>query len=272
MKTRIISGLVGVALAVIVLLLHKTFVFPLVLAALICIALYELYQAGDCLKSCPISVCAGFVMGVLTPFMQFYGNSAARVGITFLCVVAMFIEMVLFHHRVKYEKSFFVIAVTVLVTTSLSMLALLMQAGDFGLIYVLLALCSAWIADTGAYFTGTFLGKHKLCPEISPKKTIEGFFGGVVADVIFMVILGLIYAGLSDYHVHLLWLIFAAMLCSVVSVLGDLSASILKRQVDIKDFGNIMPGHGGVMDRFDSVLFTVPAFYTLVCMYPIFYM
>ena len=113
--------------------------------------------------------------------------------------------------------------------------------------------------------------KHKLCPEISPKKTVEGFFGGIAADVIFMVIFALIYSLIAHAHVHYLWLIFIGIVCAVISVLGDLSASVLKRQQGIKDFGNIMPGHGGVMDRFDSVLFTVPAFYALEMMYPVFF-
>ena len=129
----------------------------------------------------------------------------------------------------------------------------------------------AWISDTGAYFAGTFFGKHKLCPEISPKKTVEGFFGGIVTDIVIMTVFSLIYSLVTGVHVHYWWLIFTAAVCSVISVLGDLSASILKRQQGLKDYGNIMPGHGGVMDRFDSVLFTVPAFYALECMFPIFF-
>ena len=100
---------------------------------------------------------------------------------------------------------------------------------------------------------------------------MEGFFGGIAADVIFMVIFALIFSLFAHAHVHYLWLIFIGIVCAVISVLGDLSASVLKRQQGIKDFGNIMPGHGGVMDRFDSVLFTVPAFYALEMMYPVFF-
>ena len=95
---------------------------------------------------------------------------------------------------------------------------------------------------------------------------MEGFFGGIAADVIFMVIFALIYSLIAHAHVHYLWLIFIGIVCAVISVLGDLSASVLKRQQGIKDFG-----HGGVMDRFDSVLFTVPAFYALEMMYPVFF-
>ena len=240
MKVRIISGVVGGILAILILILHKTFVFPLAIAALICIALFELFRAGKCLH-CRISIGAGFLYGAALPFLQYYGNTSATIALTFLCIVAMFAEMVLLH------------------------------ISQFGLASVILALSSAWIADTGAYFAGTFLGKHKLCPEISPKKTVEGFFGGIVTDVVVMVIFALIYSLIAHAHVHYLWLIFIGIVCAVISVLGDLSASVLKRQQGIKDFGNIMPGHGGVMDRFDSVLFTVPAFYALEMMYPVFF-
>ena len=270
MKIRIISGVVGVVLAVLVLILHHTFVFPLVVAALICIALYELFRAGKCLH-CRISIGAGFLYGAAIPFLQFYGNYTAIVGITFLCVIAMFAEMVLLHKHVTYQETLFIAAITLLVSNSLNMLTKLLHGSAYGLACVILALSSAWIADTGAYFAGTFFGKHKLCPEISPKKTIEGFFGGIAADIIVMVAFALVYCLITSARVHYLWLIFAAVVCAVISVLGDLSASVLKRQQGIKDFGNIMPGHGGVMDRFDSVLFTVPAFYALECMYPIFY-
>lgn len=114
------------------------------------------------------------------------------------------------------------------------MLNTLLHISQFGLASVILALSSAWIADTGAYFAGTFLGKHKLCPEISPKKTVEGFFGGIVTDVVVMVIFALIYSLIAHAHVHYLWLIFIGIVCAVISVLGDLSASVLKRQQGIK--------------------------------------
>lgn len=270
MKVRIISGVVGGILAVLILLLHKTFVFPLAIAALTCIALFELCRAGKCLH-CRISVGAGMLYGAVMPFLCYYGNASAMTGIAFLCVMAMFLEMVLLHKHVRCQEVLFVAVVSLLVTASFDMLISLLHGSAYGLACVILALCSAWISDTGAYFSGTFLGKHKLCPEISPKKTVEGFFGGIVADIAVMIVFALICHLITGAHVHYLWLAFAAVLCAVISVLGDLSASVLKRQQGLKDFGNIMPGHGGVMDRFDSVLFTIPAFYALECLYPIFY-
>lgn len=270
MKIRIISGIIGAALAVLILVFHNTFLFPLAIAVLIDLALYELFHAGMCLH-CRISVGASFLFGTVLPFLQYYGNNAAIIALTFFCIMAMFAEMVLLHQHVKYQEILFIVAVTLLVSNSLNMLNIILLRSPFGLASVILALSAAWIADTGAYFAGSFLGKHKLCPEISPKKTVEGFFGGIIMDVIVMILFAWIYSLITKANVHYLWLIFIAVVCAVISVLGDLSASIIKRQQGIKDFGKIMPGHGGIMDRFDSVLFTVPAFYALECMYTVFY-
>lgn len=125
----------------------------------------------------------------------------------------------------------------------------------------MLTLCGAWLADSGAYFVGTFLGRHKLCPNISPKKTVEGVIGGVITNGLIFVLLGLGYTKLiatGDVSANYILLFVLGMICALLGLLGDLSASLLKRQTGIKDYGNIMPGHGGVMDRFDSVLFVAP--------------
>lgn len=115
----------------------------------------------------------------------------------------------------------------------------------------------------GAYFAGTFLGKHKLCPEISPKKTVEGFIGGLLSNGVIFVVINLIYVVffVEGYKVNYVNTFILGLICAVLGTIGDLTASLIKRQCDIKDYGNIMPGHGGLMDRFDSVLFVVPFIY-----------
>ena len=136
------------------------------------------------------------------------------------------------------------------------------QAGPYGLMLWLIVI-TAFGTDIMAYFSGYLLGKHKLCPHISPKKTIEGFLGGIASTIVVFFVFSLIYGSVAEVKVRYVWVIVIAAACAVISVLGDLTASILKRQCSMKDFGNIMPGHGGVMDRFDSALFTVPVFYVL---------
>ena len=129
------------------------------------------------------------------------------------------------------------------------------QTGEHSVLIWLIFL-TAFGADIMAYFTGMLLGKHKLCPKISPKKTIEGSIGGILGSVIF--------CGMFAYFVIpqlLLHCIIIGVLGGIVSQLGDLTASIFKRKMGIKDYGNLIPGHGGIMDRFDSVLFTAPMIY-----------
>lgn len=129
------------------------------------------------------------------------------------------------------------------------------QTGEYGILVWLIFL-TAFGTDIMAYFTGYAIGKHKLCPKISPKKTIEGSIGGILGSVLF--------CGLFGYFVIprlLIHCIIIGVLGGVVSQFGDLTASIFKRKMGIKDYGNLIPGHGGILDRFDSVLFTAPMVY-----------
>lgn len=130
------------------------------------------------------------------------------------------------------------------------------KANGFQLIWLVFII--AFLSDTFAYYTGKTFGKNKLCPEVSPKKTVEGSIGGIVGSIV-----GVIIWGYLNQNIAFSWyqLILMAGIGSVISQIGDLSASLIKRYVGIKDYGNIMPGHGGILDRFDSILFTVPVVY-----------
>ena len=132
---------------------------------------------------------------------------------------------------------------------------------------VWLVLLSAFCTDIFAYFTGVFLGKHKLCPNLSPKKTIEGAIGGTVGSIVccglfgkflIPVVSGVYSAAMPDMTVHCLIIGFIG---AIMAQCGDLTASAYKRKMGIKDYGTLIPGHGGIMDRFDSVLFTAPVVY-----------
>ena len=122
----------------------------------------------------------------------------------------------------------------------------------------------AFLADTGAYFVGIFFGRHKLCPEISPKKTVEGAFGGVLGGVVFYIVYGLILKYAFNFSVRFASLALMGVIISVISEIGDLSASIIKRHYGIKDYGTLFPGHGGILDRCDSVIMVAPAVYLLL--------
>lgn len=132
-----------------------------------------------------------------------------------------------------------------------------------GWLWLIVALVTPWLSDVLAYFTGYFLGRHKIVPQISPKKTVEGSLGGLVGGILALslalpLINGYTYASFFDLPAHWLAVIAGGIVLSVASQLGDWLASGIKRWCDVKDFGAYLPGHGGTLDRFDSVLFTLP--------------
>ena len=133
-----------------------------------------------------------------------------------------------------------------------------------GIYYLLMMLVFSAGCDTGAYFVGVTIGKHKLCPEISPKKTVEGAIGGILTSVVFALIFNFAF-GMTEKLVPTL--IFTVPLC-IVGMCGDLFASTIKRSVGLKDYGNLIPGHGGILDRFDSVLITAPLTEALLLLIP----
>ena len=141
--------------------------------------------------------------------------------------------------------------------------------GKFNLFIIIIGACST---DIWAYFIGVFFGKHKLCEKISPKKTVEGSIGGFVGSVVFLILTAELISrfALDVKGVNYAEIIVLGMLCSVFAQLGDLSASVIKRQFGIKDYGHILPGHGGFMDRIDSIIFVAPMVYYFLSVFPVF--
>ena len=127
------------------------------------------------------------------------------------------------------------------------------------LIYVVFALLIVWTTDSGAYFTGRKFGKKKLWPEISPNKTVEGFYGGVLAAIVFAFVLNWLF----PFADSLLQLLFVTIAASIIGQFGDLAESAIKRHYHVKDSGTLLPGHGGILDRFDSLLFVIPLLHFL---------
>ena len=139
------------------------------------------------------------------------------------------------------------------VVMSFTALCLLRYIED-GTFCFFLVFLSAWGTDVGAYLVGSLLGKHKLIPDVSPKKSVEGAVGGVIFAIILFIIYGAAVTYFSDQTANYLILVITAFILSVVAQIGDLIASLIKREYGIKDYGTILPGHGGIMDRFDSIL------------------
>ena len=267
MGTRIKSAAVAIILAVIMLILHDTFVFNLCIGFIICVAIWEIFRATGYAKHQKVAIaCYSFVaLDAIMPALHAHG------WVTFfnselyylLFLIAVCVLYLMDHKNFTYTDFFVMIGVTSLYNYCFSKLTNMARVPG-GVFLLLITLCAAWLADSGAYFAGTFLGKTHLCPEISPKKTVEGLIGGVAANGIIMLIISLVYRYLcKGYPVHFVWIVVAGMICAVICLIGDLTASIIKRQTGIKDYGNIMPGHGGVMDRFDSVVLVAPFMFYL---------
>lgn len=268
MLTRIVSALVGIVFGVIIILLDIKVLDVAVLAVFGVIGVWELTKAVNCEKHkamrfyCLITAAAvPFVMCI-----DFLRKYAAVLFVTF--VILLFVFLLASHKTIRFEEIAMCGAAAIFIPFALSCVVLIRYSSDnstLGISLIFYTLFCAWFGDSGAYFVGTFLGKHKLCPEISPKKTVEGLIGGILTVGIVCFIHCLIFNLFIADGAYMSYaiLIPVGMAASGVGVLGDLSASVIKRQFDVKDFGSIMPGHGGVLDRFDSVLFVAPFLFVI---------
>ena len=270
MKQRILSALAGLVVLVIVLSLFDTLVLNAAISIICLIAVNEFFNATK-INENKLFAIVGYLVAVVIPFIP-------REGIDQLPILVLPYMGVLFCILLASHKTTRVEQMSMAFMMSLAIPLALTSAVYFrdtygstiGLFYLILSLGGAWFSDTGAYFVGCGIGKHKMSPIISPKKTWEGAVGGVLICTICMLLVGKGFElAVSGFQVNYLVLALLAPLASVTSIIGDLSASLVKRQYGIKDFGNIMPGHGGVLDRFDSVLFVLPLIWGIVQNYPI---
>ncbi len=252
MKTRIISGLIMLPL-LIVILLGKYILFAACFIIGI-VGVYEFYRGFHAMevKPCyPIAIASAVGLYAVELFAN---HEKWYLLWLFLTVLACMLYLFKIEQR-KLEDAMATLFGIVYVVFFFFHVTLVDRTGDTGIL-VWLVIFGAFGTDVMAYFVGVALGKHKLCPSISPKKTIEGSIGGILGSVIICGAFGAVFA--KEYLIHCLIL---GLLCGVFSQFGDLTASIFKRKMGIKDYGNLIPGHGGILDRFDSVLFTAPLVY-----------
>lgn len=269
MVTRLITAAIGVAIALIVLFLHNTVVLPIAAGIISVLALYELLRANNLLRY-HLSSIAALAYAFLLPCVQVGILARYRSMMVIVAVCCVLFDYVR-HQKKMADKTFFTfLAGMFLIPPAMAAAVTLNEAHEnHGVAYLVLALGGAWLADTGAYFVGSAFGKAKLCPAISPKKTILGFAGGIITNVIFFIVFSAIYCSVmtkKGIPMGINWFatVLVSMVCAILGTLGDLAASTLKRQLGMKDYGDIMPGHGGVLDRFDSVLLVLPFFAAFV--------
>lgn len=278
MKIRIISSLLGLVIYFTIMTFLDSLVMECVIAVVASMATYELIVAikANINKFVTISLMtlsnvlfASYILvnrfGVPLD-IQPYTAIVPLISIaTLLCIVLKY------HQELRLEKLMSGYLISQLIPMSFfSLIRIRDMFVDTenpvqGIYYVIMIFAFAWGSDTGGYFAGRFLGKRKLSPIISPNKTVEGVYGGVVVSYIFALIVTLGMHLLFGIKMpDMLALLCVCTMCSLIGVAGDLTASVIKRQNDVKDFGKIMPGHGGVMDRFDSVVMIAPVFSFLV--------
>jgi phosphatidate cytidylyltransferase len=268
MKTRIISGAALVLIAAVVLGLSLKFhiILPFVFAALGAVAVYEILYSTKIVTVKSV-VYFSALPALIMPFV-FLGIFKINVAFVYVIfAVAQFVIYLKLHSKIKLEGLFAAILLPILISYGFSAFSILARFPK--LFYVVLLLCWSAVADTGAYFTGVFLGKHKMAPVISPKKTWEGFLGGIVFSALAVLGVSFIYKSFLGVENNVLLNVLVTPIFVSVGVLGDLAASLIKRQCNIKDYGKLIPGHGGIMDRFDSNLMIAPVFYLLVSNFPI---
>lgn len=269
MKQRVLSGAILTIFLLAIIVFDKSFPLALNIAVAI-IAAEAVFELGKAL-------------GMEQKWYIFLPSLAAAAVVPFCGGRELFLTYALYtfiiccamlacHEEVSFKDVFVQYSMVVLIPCALHSLVLLRElGGDHGMFCVLIAVFAAWAADVGAFFAGTFFGKHKLCPKISPKKTVEGAIGGLVLNVLAALLCGVVFSRvyhLGQVQVNYLTLFLAGFFGTFVSIVGDLSFSLIKRSCHIKDFGQVIPGHGGILDRFDSVIFTAPFVYLLVSFLP----
>ncbi len=258
MLKRIITAVVAICVLLPVLIFSNTIIFPAAVSLVSMICIYE------------ISKCMG-IEKRLSVVLPIYGFAAASpilirvldsmvhyAMISFivasLYLVYLFSLIIWSHGKLSFGNTLAVFTVSLYSIAALSAIVYIRDFGEIGKYLYLLIFIGAWVTDTFAYFTGYFLGKHKLIEDVSPKKTIEGSIGGTVFCALSFVVFGLVVDHWFGQNANVWFLVVCGVIISLISQIGDLIMSVIKRHFGIKDFGKIFPGHGGMLDRFDSIL------------------
>ncbi len=264
MKTRIITAIVAILIFVPVLIFSDTVVFPIAFGLLAVVAAWEMLSCVGVLKKWPVTALSLVAVAAAMTGAGYLSRTGGTdrfeqllLTFTYVYLFLMLTFAVFSKGKLAVSDALTAAGMIFFIVFGFSSVVLLREEPHGGYLYLLIFL-SAWITDTGAYFTGVFFGKHKLIPDVSPKKTVEGAIGGIFFCVLTFVVFGVIVAQISDLTPHYFRLALVGAVVSVVSMIGDLIASLIKRKYGVKDYGKIFPGHGGVMDRFDSVLATAP--------------
>lgn len=269
LKTRVISALVGLILLIAVLYLGSI-VLGVVVSIIAAIGLYEFYNSAAKLKNIHPIKPVGYlsIIPLLLLGLEETGwyrlDLGILTGISVCVVIFLSMAFIVFGHKRYNIIDACVTAFGIAYVPFLMSFLILIRKMDFGILLIWLIFIGAWGTDTMAYTFGRLFGKRKIVPEISKNKTMAGAIGGIIGCVALMFVFGLISRSFFGLELSTAALVLLGLFCGVISQIGDWSASAVKRYVNVKDYGSIMPGHGGVLDRFDSILFVAPVVYYVI--------
>ncbi len=266
MKQRILTGIVMAVTLIPCHFFTDTVLLVVLMALFAAVGSFEMLRCLGYHKNAAVSLPV-YLCAIGLPILARYTSSIGSFFSFAFCImfVLMFYMMslaVVYKGKQEINRLLTVFAADFYVIFGITAIILVRDMPN-GIFTYLLIFVGAWMTDIGAYFIGVLFGKHKLIPEVSPKKTVEGAIGGIAANVISFCIYGFVIDRFFDATPNYPSLIVTALLVSVISMFGDLVASIIKRQYGIKDYGKLFPGHGGVVDRFDSIISVAPFFVIL---------
>ena len=270
MKARVLFGVIGFVAVLLALYVFPPIVLEIAVALLCLFATYEVLGSTKLVHNrLELLLCLLVSVGLAVGHFSVLPLDLQDVvqGLIFVLLVGSFAVELKFHDSMNVSQVSWGFFGALIVPYLMLSLVRIFQMDfqpvgqtDFhvGQFIVLLPLLAAWGADTCALFAGMFFGKHKLAPVVSPKKTVEGAVGGVVGGAVLVLLAVLVMNALMGLDMPIWAALVLGGAGAVLGEIGDLSFSIIKRQTGIKDYGHIFPGHGGVLDRFDSVLFVAP--------------
>ena len=269
MKVRIISAAVLIPILLILLMVAPTIVTAIVWGLLLAVSAYELLFTTGLVREPRLVVYAAAMAFAVTLWSHFDSIHAYGLLGLMLFVGILFAEMMVSHINITFDKICLCALAGFVVPFLLSSLVRILVMSRIGRYMVLVPFIVAFGSDAGAYFAGRFFGQHKLAPVISQHKTVEGAIGGVISSVVLMIVYCLVLQLSFGFQVQYGFAIIYGLLGAVVGVFGDLCFSVVKRQTGIKDYGNLIPGHGGVLDRFDSMMMVGPLMEALLILIPL---
>lgn len=275
MKVRLLTAL-GIAVFGIPLLIFSEYViYSIALGLLSGLAAWELLRVLGMHKKYAVSV-PSIMLSALMPLFAYDYFIPAQKQTVYILIMALAIFAYLLYlafvsvfsrGTLGYKNVASVFMAVTYVSVSFTSLALVRYMTN-GVYLFEMIFIGAWVCDSFAYFTGRLFGKHKLAPELSPKKTVEGAVGGIVFTVLAFMLYGLIIESFFGLSVNYLILAVTGLILSVVGQVGDLWASLIKREYGVKDYSRILPGHGGIMDRFDSILVVSTTLLIICLLFP----